>query len=76
MKQALLAVILSLVLLAANSQESRKSDSILTSLQDLLASNDIIDKIVEIGKSQQMVLDAATSIESTQNLKSSLRSLQ
>lgn len=76
MKQALLAVILSLVLLAANSQESRKSDSILTSLQDLLASNDIIEKIVEIGKSQQMVLDAAASIESTQNLKSSLRSLQ
>lgn len=76
MKQALLAVILSLVLLAANSQESRKSDSILTSLQDLLASNDIIEKIVEIGKSQQMVLDAAASIESTQNLKNSLRSLQ
>ena len=75
MKQALLAVILSLVLLTANSQESRKPDLILTSLHDILASNDIIEKIVEIENAQQIVLDVAASIENTQNVKSSLRSL-
>ena len=76
MKQALLAVILSLVLLTATSQENRKPDSILTSLQDLLVSSDIIKKIVEIGKSQQIDFDTATSKETTQNMKATLRSLQ
>ena len=76
MKQALLAVILSLVLLTTTSQENRKPDSIFTSLQDLLVSSDIIEKIVEIGKSQQIDFDAATSKETTQNMKATLRSLQ
>lgn len=75
MKQSLLAVILSLVLLTATSQESRKSDSILTTLHDILASNDIIEKISEIGKVQQIALGAAASIENTQNMESTLRSL-
>lgn len=52
MKQALLAIILLLVLLTATSQEIRKSDSIITSLQDLLGRNAIIENIVEIAKSQ------------------------